>query len=250
MTTAAQGDPPPSLLLGPVLGTLPADLFQQEVLRRLGPTDLASLAGASHGCAAVVAATALMQWAQSAKGAAPGYLGFNLPPLCVQEACSHAARCGNREVLEWLHNTGCPWDADTASAAARGGHLEVVKWLHSHGCPWNGRACPWAALHGHLAVLRWLREHQCPWNFWTPAWAALGGHLAVLQWARGHGCQWISWTCACAATRGQLEVLQWVRENDATGEVWSEDRVRVWCTGGGGPRNQEVLTWLDEISAP
>jgi len=72
MTTAAQGDPPPSLLLGPLLGNLTGDLLQQEVLRRLGPTDLASLAGAGRGCAAAVAATALMQWARHAKLAPPG----------------------------------------------------------------------------------------------------------------------------------------------------------------------------------
>jgi len=84
MSTAAQGDPPQSLLLGSVLGTLPAHLFQQEVLRRLGPTDLASLAGAGRGCAAAVAATALMQWAKREKiRTAPEHSSR----LCVQNAC-------------------------------------------------------------------------------------------------------------------------------------------------------------------
>ena len=67
MTTTAKGDPPASLPLGPLLGNLPAHLLQQEVLRRLGPTDLASLAGAGRGCAAAVVATAIMQWAKRAK---------------------------------------------------------------------------------------------------------------------------------------------------------------------------------------
>jgi len=44
-----------------------------------------------------------------------------------------------------------------------------------------------------------------------------------------------------------LEVLQWMRENDATGGAWNEDRVRAFA---GGPRKQEVLTWLEELSAP
>ena len=48
MTTAAQYDSPPSVLLAPLLEHLP-DLVQQEVLRRLGPMDLASLAGSGHG---------------------------------------------------------------------------------------------------------------------------------------------------------------------------------------------------------
>jgi len=48
-----------------------------------------------------------------------------------------------------------------------------------------------------------------------------------------------------AAAASQLEVLQWVRDNDADGQVWAESTVRI-CAGG--PRNQEVLTWLDQLS--
>jgi hypothetical protein len=83
MTTAALGDPPPSH--GPLLGSLPAHLLQQEVLRRLGPRALASLAGAGRGCAAAVAATALMQWAARSKRAGPPHetsVGYLLAPLC------------------------------------------------------------------------------------------------------------------------------------------------------------------------
>ena len=243
MTTAAQDDPQAALPLGPLLGYLPPDLLQQEVLRRLGPADLASLAGAGRGCAAAVAATALMQWAKRAKRTAIGFL----PRLCVQSACSHAARGGNREVLEWLHNTGCPWDTKSCAAAAKEGHLEVLQWAREHGCPWNAMTCSRAAGYGHLRVLRWAREHHCPWDWATRASAAEGGHLAVLQWAREHDCPWTSSTCAYAARGGQLEVLQWIRENDATGEAWEERCVRA---NAAGPRKQEVLTWLDQLSGP
>jgi len=242
MTTAALDDPPPSVLLAPLLEYLP-DLFQQEVLRRLGPTDLASLAGAGRGCAAAVAATALMQWAKRAKRTAPGYL----LRLCVQSACSHAARCGNREVLEWLHNTGCSWDTITCVMAAIGGHLEVLQWARGHGCPWDAYTCAYAARSGHLHVLQWAREQHCPWNSITCHYAAETGHLAVLQWAREQGCQWNKMICIHAARAGQLKALQWVRENDATGEVWSEWRVRTFARG---PRLREVLKWLDDLSGP
>jgi hypothetical protein len=226
MTIAATGDPPPSVLLAPLLEYLPG-LFQQEVLRRLGPTDLASLAGARRGCAAAVAATALMQWAKRAKMTPPEHLGSILPPLCLKEACSYAARCGNREVSEWLHNAGCPWDITTCRMAAMGGHLEVLRLAREHGCPWGTLTSAFAAGSGHLHVLQWAREHHCLWNWLTPAFAAEGGHIAVLQWAMEHDCRWDSNTCACAARAGRLEVLQWVRENDATGEVWRENLVRT-----------------------
>jgi hypothetical protein len=142
MTTAAPDDPPPALLLGPVLGTLPAHLFQQEVLRRLGPTDLASLSGAGRGCAAAVAATALMRWARRAKMTPPEHLlpryllGFQVP-LCLEKACSYTAHGADLVALEWLHDTGCPWTVGTTCAAAGGGHLAVVNWLHNSGCPWD-----------------------------------------------------------------------------------------------------------------
>jgi len=190
---------------------------------------------------------ALMPWAISARMTRPWYLGYRLPPLCLKEACSYAAGGGNQEVLEWLHSTGCPWNAWTACAAAAGGHLEVVKWLHNHGCPWNAWACAHAALSGHLRVLQWVREHHCPWHPLTTAWAAEGRHVAVLQWARANGCPWDFRTCMYAARAGQLVVLQWVREHDATGEAWDERLVRDYATG---PREQEVLTWLDELHAP
>jgi len=113
-----QGEPPAPLTLGPLLGILPPELFQQEVLRRLGPKALASLAGAGRGCAAAVASTALMQWAKRTKMTSPGRHGVYLPPLCIKQAYSYAARGRHQEVLEWLHNTGgCPWDAWTTRAA-------------------------------------------------------------------------------------------------------------------------------------
>jgi len=250
MTTAASGDLPPALQLGPVLDTLPPDLFQHEVLRRLGPRALTFFAQASHGCATAVSTTALMQWAIHAKSPAAleRFRRFYLPLLCLEQACSHAALSGNREVLEWLHNTGCPWDTDTCAVAARGAHLEVLQWAREHSCPWDAMTSAHTARSGHLRVLQWVREHHCPWDWYTCAFAASGGHLSVLQWARQNGCPCHAHTCTYAAMSGQLEVLQWVRENDATGgAVWNEQLVR---THASGPRRQEVLTWLDQLSAP
>jgi len=89
------------------------------VLARLGPRDLASLAGAARGCAAAVAATALMQWAKVERNLPlrpRSPFAYPAPRLCLREACSLAARGGKLEVLKWLHNTGCPWDSMTCYA--------------------------------------------------------------------------------------------------------------------------------------
>ena len=169
MTTAAQVDPvpPPPPLLGPLLGSLPDLVFRQEVLRRLGPRALASLARAAHGCAAAVAATPLMQWAKHAKVAASWHLGWYLPPLCLAEACSHAARGGHLEAFQWLHNTGARWDATTCSLAARGGHLEVLQWAREHGCPWNSDVCIRTASRGHLEMLQWVQANDATGEVWN-----------------------------------------------------------------------------------
>ena len=79
--------------------------------------------------------------------------------------CGKAARGGHLEVLKWLRENGCPWDAQTCAAAAEGGHLDVLKWLRNQGCPWDERACAEAAGKGNLGMLKWLREKGCPWDF-------------------------------------------------------------------------------------
>ena len=51
--------------------------------------------------------------------------------------CANAAQGGHLEVLQWVHENGCPWDEDTCWCAAQGGHLEALQWLRANGCPWD-----------------------------------------------------------------------------------------------------------------
>ena len=185
-----------------------------KVLARLGPRDLASLAGAVRGGAAAVAATALMMWAKDEKHLPPRprstAFAYPAPRLCLRQACSLAARGGHLEVLKWLHNTGCPWN-ESCYAAAAGGHLEVVNWLHSTGCTWNEWTCYAAAAGGHLEVVKWLHNAGCPWDSATCGAAASGGHLATLQWTREHGCPWdADLVRAHSARGGNVDILRWL----------------------------------------
>ena len=91
-----------TLLLAPLLEYLP-DLLRAEVLSRLGPTALASLAGANRACAAAVAGTALMRWAKDEKTLPPwrrSVFLYSAPRLSMTEACSLAARGGHLEMLK------------------------------------------------------------------------------------------------------------------------------------------------------
>ena len=51
--------------------------------------------------------------------------------------CAEMALNGNVELLQFLHENGCPWDARTCSYAAKNGHLECLKYAHENGCRWT-----------------------------------------------------------------------------------------------------------------
>jgi hypothetical protein len=69
--------------------------------------------------------------------------------------------------------------------------LDVLQWLRERRCPWNATTCEWAAAKGHLVMLQWLREHHCPWGEGNVCLrAAMGGHLELLKWAWAKGCPW------------------------------------------------------------
>ena len=182
-------------------------------MRRLGPRDLASLAGAGRGWAVAVAATELMKWAKDEKVLPPRRSSFVHPVrrLCLRQACSVAAHGGHLEVLKWLHNTGCPIGTITCRAAAEGGQLEVLKWLHSTGCPLDSNTSYAAAEWEHLELLKWLHNTGCSWDSTTCTVAAIRGHLATLQWAREHHCPWNKGQVrSCAARSGHVGMVRWL----------------------------------------
>ena len=105
-----------------------------------------------------------------------------------QHDCIHAARAGNLECLQFMHERGSSWDEDTIHDAAGKGHLGCLKYMHECGCPWNSDACVNAAEYGHFDCVQYLHEHGCPWDTDTCCYAAIGGHLNCLQYAHEHGC--------------------------------------------------------------
>ena len=79
-------------------------------------------------------------------------------------ACSMTADQGDLDVLKWLHENGCPWDADTCSRAVRGCHIDVLKYLHENGCPWDRVACLRAAGGGYFARPKHADDKGCQWE--------------------------------------------------------------------------------------
>ena len=49
--------------------------------------------------------------------------------------CARMALNGNVELLQHLHENGCPWDKETCRRAGENGHLECLKYARENGCP-------------------------------------------------------------------------------------------------------------------
>ena len=76
--------------------------------------------------------------------------------------CIAMTQMGNLDLLQFLHENGCPWHEETSSVAAELGHLECMKYAHENGCPWNEFTCSEAAFSGHLECLKYAHENGCP----------------------------------------------------------------------------------------
>jgi hypothetical protein len=79
--------------------------------------------------------------------------------------------------------------------AARSGHVDIVRWLQEHGCPYDAtKACQAAAVGGSIDVLMYVQQQGM---VSTPAVlrgmlniAAVSDKLSAAQWIRQQGAQW------------------------------------------------------------
>ncbi len=70
-------------------------------------------------------------------------------------------------LLTWAKNLGCGFDTilnDYCKIAAKNDNFEMLKWLKENECPWNANTCSFAAYVGNFEMLKWLKENDCPWD--------------------------------------------------------------------------------------
>lgn len=111
-------------------------------------------------------------------------LGFRLSTEIFEAAASK----GNLDVMKWLKEKKCPWNAWTFYYASEHDNLVNMKWLRENGCPWNEEAFVAAARHGNLDNMKWLKENGCPWGARTFYYAEDHGDLANVRWLKENGC--------------------------------------------------------------
>ena len=178
-----------------------------------------------------------------------------------------ANACYNNDVdlILWLYNKDCPWDASAPASAALGGHFKLLQFLHEFGCPWDTTTCAMAATRDDMMFLEYAREHLAEWDEETTvnaacnpdeevlkycvkngcpmddrvtALAAWHGHLEHLKYARKQFCDWTEAVCTNAAAQGHLPVLSWAREH---GCPWNIAQV---CAQAALNGQLDVLKWV------
>ncbi|PNH10872.1 hypothetical protein TSOC_002393 [Tetrabaena socialis] len=165
-----------------------------------------------------------------ARGAAAAAANGNLPVVAwlvevlgaatalTAGVYADAASSGSAELLAWLHQHGCPWDASVLASAAREGSEEQLEWLVERGCPMgdDGELYVQGLVDADLPMLRCLQRLGCPWGLIGRTFEA--GVLAcssdrvlrALPWLVEQGCP-VDWAAAEreAEESGDSKVLAW-----------------------------------------
>ena len=100
--------------------------------------------------------------------------------------CALAVSFGRRDMLEYLYDRGCSWDATSCLYAAQRGHLDILQWLRARECPWDSRLCIDAVERGHLETLKWAITNGCPHSIVECRGRAVAwGWRPIVDWLDG-----------------------------------------------------------------
>jgi hypothetical protein len=171
--------------------------------------------------------------------------------LCDEHRCSlpgdiTSFAAGSIEMLQWLKQRGCVFDARTGRGAARRPrNLPVLRYLKAEGCPFPKDICAVAALAGDLEQLQWLRQQGCALGSAT-ATAAIDSSNAVcvLEWLQQQGVRFNYETMRSAAQAGATQLCQWLHDN--AGCEWEAGA----CERAASFGHRETLRYLRQHGSP
>ena len=135
----------------------------------------------------------------------------------------------NVEIIEWLHDHGCPLDELVVRMAVRT-KLEILKMVVAWGGEIIDDDCNVATECGNLEILEYLCDNGCklPNNVMTLAISE--GHLHIVAWCRKKGVDWGAEHCTDAIVWNQFEIFKWLRgiDRDLCGVKSEEQEVCPW----------------------
>jgi hypothetical protein len=105
------------------------------------------------------------------------------------DTCAAAAKSMRAaDVLQYLQCEGVAFDFRTMVTAISYQDLQLVQWLHEHGCPLSQAAALAAASLQELTDLSWLHSVGCPCDYdFLCLSAASVGDIDLLQWMKVKG---------------------------------------------------------------
>jgi len=168
------------------------------------------------------------------------------------ETCTAAANADDLESLAYLHECGCPWDAETRRGALASGSTACWEYAKAHGCPplpTDENPVNLAARKGHIDMIKYLRNTGEQWNEQTLNDSLASEGLACTQYLREAGCPWKEDFCMCAALRGRLDCLQYAQEHECPWDfsvlVMSAMRGHLRCLQYA---HEQGCPWVDTVT--
>lgn len=86
------------------------------------------------------------------------------------------------EVLEWLYESGCPFDYWVYRYAIEYADLPILIWLREKNIPWDKSVCESAVEHDKFDILKHLLEGECPYGKSMIYAVAQYGRIEILEW--------------------------------------------------------------------
>jgi hypothetical protein len=119
----------------------------------------------------------------------------NLEQFSAQIQCGMQQKTYSLQVVQYLHDNGCPWSADACYSAIYRVDHTVFSWLYNKGCPYDiDEICRLAVMFGKVDIISILHEQEAISDDDQMTqllnYAGVLDKLAVAQWLKQHGAQW------------------------------------------------------------
>jgi hypothetical protein len=155
----------------------------------------------------------IMRWPQQS--------GFQ----CDEHTSYKAARTAhNLEVLQFLHDSGCPAKKYVCNAAVAAGDLEQLQWLCAHGASLDTVGPTEVCQGATFPIVCWLRQQGALRGIISEAAMAIAagaGDTDFCRWLRSQRCRWDAHATTAAARSGHCDTLRFLHEGGCPRDMHS-----------------------------